>query len=575
MNKLLKVLVPLMLLAICSCKESLPPIIGAGSEQIRLNQIGYYPNAIKKAVVVDATKNTKFRIVDKDKMEVVFVGNLSESRDWKLAGEQVRIADFSEVTEEGNYHILIGDLGYSYPFGIKKNVLKNAFIGSIKGLYYQRAGMALEKQYAGKWHREMGHPDDSVLFHPSSGKEEGFMASSKGWYDAGDYGKYVLNASFPLGQFFLLQEEYPKIIDDQMLNIPESGNGQSDYLDELKYEMDWLLTMQDEDGGLFHKLTTKNFEGMIMPNKAVNQRYIIGKGTAATLDFAAAAAQAYRVFFDKNPLYANTCLSAAKKAYIWAMEHPNVPFKNPSDVSTGQYGDEDFRDEFFWANAELFVSTKDSLYLNKLQKDAIDFTFKHGDGWAGYMRFLGMFSLLRHKESIPMDLYTNLRQGILKSADDLVKKAKDLDYFQPVDDFHWGSNSDVLNAAMIMAQAYRLEPKPDYLTGIQQAMDYVLGNNATGYSYLTGFGGKTPMFIHHRQSAADKVGEPVPGLLSGGPNSRLQDASEVSYPENPSPMKSWVDQEPSYASNEICLNWNAPLTYVLGFLEQESNVGTE
>ncbi len=102
-------------------------------------------------------------------------------------------------------------------------------------------------------------------------------------------------------------------------------------------------------------------------------------------------------------------------------------------------------------------------------------------------------------------------------------------------------------------------------------MDYVLGNNANGFSYVTGYGHRTPMFIHHRQSSADGIPEPVPGLLVGGPNSRLQDASSgVIYPANVPPMKAWVDQEPSYASNEICLNWNAPLTYILGFLEQES-----
>jgi len=153
----------------------------------------------------------------------------------------------------------------------------------------------------------------------------------------------------------------------------------------------------------------------------------------------------------------------------------------------------------------------------------------------------------------------------------LVAKASKLPYFQPIDDFQWGSNSDVLNTAMIMAQAYRLEPKPIYLSSIQQAVDYIFGNNATGYSYLTGHGDKTPMFIHHRQSAADGIEEPVPGLLSGGPNSGMQDAaSGVVYPSNATPMKSWADQEPSYASNEICLNWNAPLTYILGFLEQEA-----
>ena len=572
MGKFLSVISLVVLLLAASCKESVPPMDGSYSHLIRLNQIGYYPDATKKAVIVESKNTGKFSVVDAVTKEVVFQGSLSEHMTWELAGEQVQVADFSELSAAGDYHLFVEDLGYSYPFSIGKKVLGDAFLGSVKGLYYQRAGMALEEQYAGKWHRPMGHPDDSILFHPSSGKDTGYMASPKGWYDAGDYGKYVLNASFPLGQFFQLQEDYPEIIDDSVLNIPESGNGRSDYLDELQYEMDWILTMQDTDGGLFHKLTAFDFEDMIMPHEAVKQRYIIGKGTAATLDFAAAAAKAYRIFSAQDATYAQKCLNAAKKAYSWAVSNPEVPFVNPHGIITGQYGDTNFDDEFFWAGAELYLSTKDTTYLDNLKKDSLNFAYHPGDGWASYMQFLGMFSLVKQKDALPDGFYEELKAGILGSADALAKKAATLDYFQPIDDFQWGSNSDVLNTAMIMAQAYHLEPKEAYLKGVQQAVDYILGNNAMGYSYLTGFGTKTPMFIHHRQSAGDDVEEPVPGLLSGGPNSRLQDASSgVVYSQDPAPMKSWADQEPSFASNEICLNWNAPLTYILGFLEQESH----
>lgn len=564
------VLCPVLFLFV-SCLESLPPFANTFTGDIRINQMGYYPDAVKKATVVNAIGEEEFKIVDKDKMEVVHTGNLSQRKDWELAGETVQLADFSTIRAVGTYMVLVPGLGYSYPFEIRNHVLDSTFLGAVKGLYYQRVGIPLQEEHAGKWQRPMAHPDDSVPFHPSTGRTSGFLSSPGGWYDAGDYNKYVVNGSFPLGQLFLLQEQYPNTIKDKELNIPESGNGSSDYLDELKYEMDWLLTMQDSDGGLFHKLTAKQFEPMVMPHKATSQRYIVGKGTAATLNFAACAAQAYRIFGQVDAEYADTCLKAAKRAYAWALKNPGIEFTNPEDVSTGEYGDTNFDDEWFWADAELFIATQDSTYLDHLRKDSINFKFNSGEGWTGYMRFLGMFSLLGNQGLVPKRLYQKLRDGIIGSADVLVEKAKNLDYFQPIDDFQWGSNSDILNAAMIMAQAYRLEKKEDYLIGVQQAMDYILGHNAMGVSYITGFGDKTPMFIHHRQSAADSIVEPVPGLLSGGPNSRLQDiAGGVVYPENPAPMKSWVDQEPSYASNEICLNWNAPLTYVLGFLEQES-----
>ena len=561
----------LILLVTVGCKEAVPAITDSFSSEIRLNQIGYYPDAVKKAVVVTELENEKFSIVDSESGDAVFSGTLSEPLDWEMAGEVVRIADFSEFTETGSYHIYIKDVGFSYPFEIKEHVLQPVFLGSIKGLYFQRAGMALDKKYASQWHRALGHPDDSVLYHPSSGKQTGTLNSPKGWYDAGDYNKYVVNASFPLGQFFLLEEQYPNSVADGDLNIPESGNAISDYLDELKYEMDWVLTMQDEDGGMFHKLTTKNFEGMVMPHEATNQRYIVGKGTAASLDFAGAAAQAARVFMPYNSAYAGKCLQAAKKAYNWSIENPQLTFVNPEDISTGQYGDTNFDDEFFWAGAQLYITTSDITYLEQLNKEQIDFNYSPGDGWTKFMRFMGIFTLLENKSLVPDELYDELKEGILSTADALTERTKTNDYFQCVDDFQWGSNSDVLNTAMIIAQAYRLENKPEYLTAVRQAVDYILGTNALGYSFVTGFGDNPPMFIHHRQSAADGIVDPVPGLLSGGPNDDKQDiAAGVIYPENVAPMKSWVDHEDSYASNEICLNWNSPLTYILGFLEQES-----
>jgi len=556
-----------------SCKNPLPlPLTEqAYNDQIRLNQIGYYPESSKKAVVVDTSGYTYFHIVDINKSEVIFTGKLSEPQQWDLAGEKVRIADFSEVTETGTYYILIDDIGYSYPFEIKPNVLRDALVGSVKGLYYQRAGMALEEQYAGQWKRAAGHPDDAVLYHPSSGRTAGIRSSPKGWYDAGDYNKYVVNGSFPLGQLLLVHDQYPNTFKDGDLDIPESGNKRNDYLDELRYEMDWLLTMQDDDGGLFFKLTAKKFEGYVLPKDAESPRYIVGKSTAASLDFAAVAAQAYRIYKNEDVDYAKKCLAAGKKAYQWAVENPTRVFKNPEDIRTGEYGDNDFSQEWLWANAELYLATQDTAYLEMLVKENWSFSYKTGDGWASFMRFSAAFSLLEHEDTIPENLYKNLRNGILKLSDELAITTKTNDYFQPISDFQWGSNSDVLNASLVLAQAYRLEPKAEYLQSVQYAVDYIFGKNAVGYSYLTGFGDRTPMHIHHRQSASDTVDEPVPGLLSGGPNNGKQDAaSGVVYPENASPMKSWTDHVDSYASNEICLNWNAPLTYVLAFLEAES-----
>ncbi|MEM9327029.1 MAG: glycoside hydrolase family 9 protein [Bacteroidota bacterium] len=567
MSRNLKLL-PLLLLVI-SCQTEKDTDIESSQEYIRLNQIGYYPMSNKRFVLTATTESKEFSVVNAQSGNVVFEGQLSGATDWALSGEAVRVGDFSTVQTTGTYHIVVPGVGSSHPFSIGAKVLQAPFLGSIKGLYYQRIGQPLEEEYAGVYARPLGHPDLEVPFHPSVNRE-GTINAPGGWYDAGDFGKYVINGAYPLAQMATLLEHYSDLVADGDLNIPESGNGRSDLMDELKYEMDWLLTMQDEDGGLFHKMTSEVFEGMIMPHAAAKQRYIFAKGTAATLDFAGAAAKFARIVASVDAAYADQCLSAARRAWNWALENPNVPFTNPEGVITGQYGDNNFSQEFYWAAAELFISTRESAYLNHLTSIEVDFAFAPGGSWANHLHYLGLFALLDHRDQLSEALATKLRNQLLSSARQLVAKASGNAYFQPLSDFHWGSNSDVMNAAYIVAQAYRIDRQPAFLGFVQDCVNYIFGCNAVGFSFLTGFGDRTPQFIHHRQSAADGIAEPVPGLLSGGPNNYQQDKDEVDYPEVTYPMTSWVDQQPSYASNEICLNWNAPLTYVLGFLEMES-----
>ena len=555
----------LLLLASCSDK---PTVLNDYNDAIRINQIGYYPEAPKKAVLASRSGSSSFTVVDTTSKTIVYTGELSAPVYWSEAGETVRIADFSPLKIQGSYIVQIDSLGNSYPFSIRDGIYSEAFPAALKALYYQRASSGLEASHAGIWARSAGHPDSEVMYHPSSGKA-GIAAAPGGWYDAGDFGKYVVNGAFPLGQMLSLYEQYPGVLADGALNIPESGNGIPDILDELKYELDWLLLMQDEDGGVFFKLTAEGFEGMIMPEASEKQRWIIGKSTTATLDFAAVAAKASRLYRDADSEYADKCLQAAKKAWSWAIANPEIAFKNPEGVVTGEYGDGDFSQEFFWAAAELFATTTDEEYEKHLAENPVNFEFMPGESWANFMHYLGAIALVdnlepRHQLSIAM------RAALMETAEQLLDLTGTPAYFQPISDFQWGSNSDVLNSAMLIAQAYRLSPDPKYLSAVQEITDYIFGKNATGYSFVTGFGSKTPMFIHHRQSAADGIAEPVPGFISGGPNSRQHDKNDVTYPPDCPPMKSWVDVEPSYASNEICLNWNSAAVYVLGFLEQET-----
>ncbi|NJB85966.1 endoglucanase [Lewinella marina] len=572
----------LLLLIACTdpAADAPPSYADETTAKIQLNQVGYYPDQPIRFTYADTSAgagpltggaSTAYFVTTLSGDSTVHEGVLGDTLDWTaLAGVVARPTRIDPLPV-GEYRIFIPGVGYSHPFRVAKQALREAFLGSVRGLYHQRASQALPETHAGEYARAAGHPDTAVQYHPSSGRAGGGTLSSPGgWYDAGDYNKYVVNGAFPVGQLLALYEDVGDPAPDGSLNIPESSNGKSDYLDEIKYELDWLLTMQDDDGGLFHKLTTLKFAGMVMPEAATKTRFVVGKSTTATFDFAGATAQAARVFRDYDPAYADQLLAAARRAWAWGTANTGAFFINPDDVSTGEYGDGNADDERAWAAAELFATTGEQEFYNDLQANPPRVRFAPGVGWTSYMANLAAFTLLRHPDRVPQEFLAGLREQIITLADSLVDDTDRTAYFQPIDAFGWGSNSDVANAAMLLAAAHRQEARPEYVAAMRDAMNYLLGHNPNGVCYLTGFGTRSPQFIHHRPSAADGIDAPVPGLLSGGPNTAQQDRADTKYKPGAAPMQSWADQTPSYASNEICLNWNAPFTYVAGYLEAVS-----
>jgi len=555
------------------CIFSLFVIVGCKSEKkktslndsIRINQIGFNPNSIKQFVVVDYIPST-FKIIDTNG-NTVFNGDFQDNGVWEQSGEHVFLGDFSALNTIGTYYVLVDNKMQSYQFEIKKGIYTEALNASIKSFYFQRASMPIEVQYGGVYGRKKGHADDNCLYHPSSGKSSGALNSPGGWYDAGDYGKYIVNAALSTGQMLNLLELFPNAVKDGDLNIPESGNEISDLWDELKYELDWVLTMQDEDGGVYHKLTGKNFSGFISPIDYDIDRYIIGKGTAATLNFAAVLAQASRLYKNIDQNWSANASNAAEKAWEWAVINNHVQFVNPKDVKTGEYGDNNFSDDFYWAATELFITTKKELYRSHLMENNQEYIHQLTNSWKYFVRNMGFHSLLVNKDLLDKYFATNLTQNHIELADDILEKINKNPYRIGLDLFEWGSNSDILNQAVILCFAHSLTNEDKYLNGAEQITDYIFGKNATGYSFLTGYGSKRVMFPHHRPSGADGIDDPVPGFIAGGPNKDRQDGYEVNYTSK-LPAKSFMDVQESFASNEVCLNWNAPVVFVLGYLEQ-------
>ncbi len=551
-----------------------PVVADQTSGLIKLNQLGFL-TAGQKLAVVPAVGVEDFSLVIAGTDDVVFTGRLTAAGFWSPAQESVRLADFSGFSTPGDYQLRVDTLSDSAPFRIGDDTYEALNAAAIKAFYFNRAGIPLEPEYAGVYARPEGHPDTRVFVHASAAdarRPEGTVISSpKGWYDAGDYNKYIVNSGISTYSLLAAYEHFPEYYRSQTLGIPESGNDVPDLLDETYWNLAWMLTMQDpNDGGVYHKLTNKNFDGVIMPHEATTPRYVVQKGTGAALNFAAVMAAASRVYagYEREyPGLSARMLQAAESAWGWARENPEVRYQQPEDIRTGAYGNTDFSDEFAWAAAELYITTRKDHYYAAMNLPGAAIGVP---SW-GHVNGLPWISLAHHLDSLTPVADTRLiRQRLDALAQQLHRQTLESAYRVPMleKDFIWGSNSVALNQAMMLIQAYRLDGRRDYLDAAQSLLDYNLGRNPTDFSFVTGHGYKTPMHIHHRPSEADGIVEPIPGFLAGGPQPGQQDRNDcpVPYPSSV-PARSFLDHWCSYASNEIAINWNAPLVYVSGAIQ--------
>jgi len=554
-----------------------------GASKIRLNQLGFYPESQKIAVISDVSES-EFSVVSIPAGEVVFQSKLTGPNKSAFSPILTRIADFSVVTKPGSYKISVPGLGDSYQFEIKPKVFCGLTKALIKGFYFQRMSTPLLPEYAGKWSRAAGHTDREVIVHPAAASADRpagtIISSPKGWYDAGDYNKYIVNSGITMGTLLSLYEDFPAYFDTLNLNIPESTDLAPDLLNEIAWNLRWMLTMQDPvDGGVYNKVTNADFDGMVMPSVCVTPRYVVAKGTAATLDFAAVMAQSSRIFgkFRRAfPGLADSCIRSAEKAWLWAKNNPKLAYdQNKINkeftpvINTGGYGDSNFTDEFIWAAAELYITTKKIKYYKEV--NMFPDTLMPLPSW-GNVRLLGYYSLARFEKNLKQGAkkeFPLLKAKLIKTADQLSEGVNDRSYRtvmgKTARDFVWGSNSVAANQGILLIYTYKLTGNRKYLEFALGNLDYLMGRNATGYSYVTGIGDKTPMFPHHRQSQADGIVDPVPGLLAGGPNPGKQDKC-TTYTSSV-PDEAYTDDVCSYASNEIAINWNAPAAYLSGAVE--------
>ena len=532
-----------------SCNKEYPV-----DENVRINSLGYLPGGIKTATII-ASSCREVNVRDAGNNNIIFKAEITGPHLFPDSNMVLWKADFTAFHEEGRYYLEVPGMGRSAIFPIKNDVYKGAYTTAMRAFYLWRCGTAVHGVYKGDtFAQEPCHLEDGWYDFTEFGAIQ--KDGTGGWHDAGDYGKYVTNAGITMANLFMTWEHFGKKLDPIALSLPQTTPGMPEFLQELKWETDFLLKMQFPDGSgrVSHKLTRQSFSGFVMPQDDKEKRYFTDWSSDATAQFAATMAMAARYFKQYDPAYALTCLEAAKRSYNFLKNHPETKPWNQGKFRTGAYQADD-RFSRLWVAAELWETTGELSYLNDFEARARTFNPRVDDDWDwGNIKNLGMFTyLLSERPGKDEALYTEIRNACIEAADGIVKHTRNDPFGRPFSRYFWGCNGTVARLAINLSVANKIEPREEYIHAGQEILGHLFGRNFYGRSYVTGLGVNPPMFPHDRRSAADNVEAPWPGYLVGGGHTPTD----------------WVDDQKSYSHNEIAINWQAPLVYLLAWFAGE------
>ncbi|MEE6259132.1 glycoside hydrolase family 9 protein [Plantactinospora sonchi] len=579
--------------------EEEPPYTPDTGPRVRVNQVGYLPAGPKNATVVTEATEALAWELRSAAGAVVASGQTTPRGVDPASAQNVHSVDFSGYRTPGSGYTLTADGETSHPFDISADVWKQLRSDSLQFFYIQRSGIAIDGDLVGEeYARPAGHlgvapnrGDTDVPCQP--GVCDYRLDVRGGWYDAGDHGKYVVNggiATYQLLNAFERTKTAPSAgggtaLGDNTLRVPERGNNVPDILDEARWELEFLLRMQVPAGrplaGMaHHKIHDRNWTGLpLQPEDDPEQRELHPPSTAATLNLAATAAQCARLYAPYDATFANRCRTAATTAYAAAKANP-TRYADPLDGNGGgSYSDGNVTDEFYWAAAELYLTTGGASYLADLTASphhTDDEVFgSHGFGW-GSTAALGRLDLATVPSALPAAERDRIRASVVAAADAYLAVLRGQAYGLPMPGepgaYFWGANSNIINNAVVLATAFDLTGDVKYRDGAVQGMDYIFGRNALNQSYVTGWGEKASENQHSRifgNQYDESLPNPPAGSIAGGANASLDDPFAEELLTGCAPMFCYVDDIASYATNEVAINWNSALAWIASFLADQ------
>ncbi|MFN3865648.1 MAG: glycoside hydrolase family 9 protein [Demequina sp.] len=596
--------------------------------RVRVNQVGYLPQGPKQATIVtDETDPITWELLNTADATVASGTTVPAGID-PTAGLNVHVVDFSDFTTSGTYTV-VADGEESYSFVIDADIYQQLRYDALNYFYLARSGIDIDGSIAGdvRYSRDAGHvndPDrsrvpgsanlgdyDTPCLSPATEGQYWMYGDWEcnytldvvgGWYDAGDHGKYVVNGGISVAQVMGTYERTlysPTGADanlgDGTLNIPlaESTNGVPDALDEARWQLEWMMSMQvPADGTMYagmvhHKVHDADWTGLpLMPANDPQARYLHRPSTAATLNFAAVAAQGARLWAEYDQAFADELLAAGQVAWEAALETPDLfapaPNADPSPGG-GPYDDDSVGDEFYWAAAELYLTTGDQEYEDYVLASEYhsENIFEPTGFFWGDVAALGRMNLATVESEIPGR--AQIRQSVVDAAE-VVLAAQQRQPFgtaYPGDEdgqYDWGSNSAILNNQVVLGTAFDLTSDQRFADAVLGSMDYLLGRNALNQSYITDYGHVFSKNQHSRWFANQlepSLPNPPSGSVSGGPNSMTDTWDPViqglySPDYMCAPQLCYIDDIQSWATNEITVNWNSAMSWVASFVADQA-----
>lgn len=584
------------------------------SPQLLTNQVGYLSSGPRRAVLRGAgTEPVDWQLLEENSGEVS--GAVATGRSRLLgtdpaSGLFLHEIDLTDVTATGDSFVLATGLAQSHPFAIDDAIYQGLVPQPVGFLYGNRSGHPISNAYSAGQERPPGHVNDPPnqgdlevpclpYDHPAQGLYdepwscEGTTDVSGGWYDAGDYGKYVTPGAVATAQLLRAVEtsDYWR----QAGALPPSAGRDSvpDLLEEAQWQLDFLLKMQVTDRGVYdgmayHKVTGTEWPpSKVLPHQDPTYRVVYRPSTQATLALAAITAQASRVFRAYDSKYADRLIAASVRAYEAGLREPELypPAQDDSVVPNpggGAYADQDARDELFWASAELYLTTGESKYADAVQAQGDEQADSEvGAGGADFywanMEGFAVLQLARAAED--RGLREAMEARLIRVADEYLAERRSSKWSVPYSPggsiFDWGSNTIILSRMQLLGTAYDLTGNRQYAEAVTSAMDYLLGTNPAGVSYVTSWGENAVQNPHGAlfSDAVEADRSAPPGTLVGGPNTGAVgtgDTAAVAQLGGCIGLTCHLDVSGSWSTNEPTIYGNAALVAAVTFVSDWS-----